>query len=85
MDDMEKFILDQLDEIGLGHNTFTKEAISLIIRSGDGILRKVKNLCISSMLEAVRERKKNIDIDIVNKVLIQPHWRSEQELENRVL
>lgn len=81
-DDMEQFILAELEKVNLGHNTFTQNAISLIVRSADGILRKTRNLALSSMLEAVRVQKKTIDIDIVNKVLIQPHWRNEYDLQN---
>ncbi|MBS3742499.1 MAG: AAA family ATPase [Candidatus Cloacimonetes bacterium] len=81
-DDMNEFIYYELDKAGLGHNTFTAEALLLIVRSADGIIRKARNLCISCLIEAVRARKKNIDIDIVNKVLIQPHWRNEYDIEN---
>ena len=81
-DDMESFILAQLDAVGLGHNTFTDEAVALIVRSADGIIRRTRNLCIASLLEAVRHRKKSIDIDIVNRVLIQPHWRNEYDMQN---
>jgi MSHA biogenesis protein MshM len=81
-DDMESFILAQLDAVGLGHNTFTEEAVALIVRSADGIIRRTRNLCIASLLEAVRLGKKTIDIDIVNRVLIQPHWRNEYDLQN---
>jgi MSHA biogenesis protein MshM len=80
-DDMAAFILSQLDKAGLGHNIFTEEALSLIVRSADGILRRARNLCLSSMLEAVRDRKKSIDLPIVNRVLIQPHWRLDYEIE----
>ncbi len=80
-DDMSAFILSQLDRAGLGHNLFTEEALSLVVRSSDGILRRARNLCLSSMLEAVRDRKKSIDIQIVNRVLIQPHWRLDHEIE----
>jgi len=80
-DDIKSFILAQLDRIKLGHNTFTEDALELIVRSSDGVLRKCKNLCLSCMLEAVRCRKKIIDLDNVNRVLIQPHWRKEQDLE----
>ena len=80
-DDMKAFILAQLDRINLGHNTFTDEAIDLIVRSSDGVLRKVRNLCLSCMLEAVRSRKKIINIDNVNRILIQPHWRKESDME----
>jgi MSHA biogenesis protein MshM len=74
-DDMKAFILTQLDKAGLGHNLFTEEALDLIVRSSDGILRRAKNLCLSAMLETVRDRKKIIDLPVVNRVLIQPHWR----------
>ena len=80
-DDMEKFILGQLDKAGLGHNTFSDDAVALIVRSADGYLRRCRNLCISCLIEAVRARTKTITIDIVNKVLIQPHWRNDYDLE----
>jgi len=79
-DDMEKFITGQLDKAGLGHNTFSADAVSLIVRSADGYLRRCRNLCISCLIEAVRARTKSISIDIVNKVLIQPHWRNDFDL-----
>jgi type II secretory pathway predicted ATPase ExeA len=79
-DDMQAFILAELDRIGLGHNTFTQAGMDLIVRSADGVLRKTRNLCLSAMLEAVRAAQKCIDIDIVNRVLIQPHWRKEFDL-----
>lgn len=75
-------MLGQLDAAGLGHNVFTAEALALIVRSSDGVLRRARNLSISCLLEAVRARTKSIDIDIVNKVLIQPHWRNDYDLEH---
>ncbi len=81
-DDMEKFIIRELDTAGIPHNVFTENAIALIIRSSDGILRKARNLTLSCMIEAVRCRKKIIDIINVNKVLIQPHWRLEKDVEH---
>jgi MSHA biogenesis protein MshM len=80
-DDLEEFILAQFDKAGLGHNTFTTEALALTVRSADGILRRARNLCLSCLLEAVRARTKSIDIDIVNRVLIQPHWRNDHDME----
>jgi len=79
-DDMQRFILAELDRIGLGHNTFTQAALDLIVRSADGVLRKTRNLCLGCMLEAVRANEKTIDIEAVNRVLIQPHWRKECDL-----
>lgn len=81
-DDMEIFITNELDIAGLPHNIFTENALALLIRSSDGILRKARNLSLSCMIEAVRSRKKTIDIEIVNRVLIQPHWRIEKDIEH---
>jgi len=77
---MEKFILAQLDQVGLPHSVFTENALALIVRSAEGVLRRARNLALSCMLEAVRSHKKTIDIDTVNRVLIQPHWRIENDL-----
>lgn len=79
-DDMQAFILAELDRIGLGHNTFTQAALDLVVRSADGVLRRTRNLCLSCMLEAVRAAEKSIDIEIVNRVLVQPHWRKDCDL-----
>ena len=80
VDDMNAFIHRELDRIGLGHDTFTGPAIDLIVRSADGVLRKARNLCLACMLQAVRASNKTIDIDNVNRVLLQPHWHKEIDL-----
>jgi type II secretory pathway predicted ATPase ExeA len=80
-DDITAFIRTELDRLGLGHNTFDDGAIDLIVRSADGVLRKTRNLCLACMLEAVRATQKTIDIEIVNRVLLQPHWRKDVDLE----
>lgn len=80
-DDIASFIRAELDRLGLGHNTFDDGAVDLIVRSADGVLRKTRNLCLASMLEAVRAKQKTIDIEIVNRVLLQPHWRKDVDLE----
>lgn len=79
-DRMRDFIYRELDRIGLAHSTFTTAATELIVRSADGVLRRCRNLCISSMLEAVRASTRTIDIDLINRVLIQPHWQSQVDL-----
>ena len=79
-DSLRDFILRELDRVGLGHNTFTQPAIDLIVRSADGVLRKARNLCVGCMIEAVRSASKTIDIDNVNRVLMQPHWQKESDL-----
>ncbi len=80
-DDALAFILKELDRVGLGHNTFTEEALSLVVRSSEGVLRRVRNLCLASMLEALRAHKRTVDLAQVNAVLIQPHWRRNRDLD----
>jgi MSHA biogenesis protein MshM len=72
---LTEHIHNQLDRCGLPHNTFTPDAIGLILRASEGTLRAVKNLCIGSLIEAVRDQTKTVDLRQVNAVLMQPHWR----------
>lgn len=71
----------QLDLVGLPHTTFTDEAINLILRLSEGTLRAIKNLCTGSLIEAVRDRTKTVDLKQVNAVLMQPHWRHNAQDE----
>ena len=75
----EQFILDQLDRAGLGHNTFTQEAMALIVRSGEGLLRRTRNLCLGSLIDAVRDQTRVVDLKQVNRVVIQHHWRKDYD------
>jgi MSHA biogenesis protein MshM len=79
-DDLRDFLLRELDRAGLGHNTFTRAALELIVRSADGVLRKARNLGVACLIEAVRSANKTIDIDNVNRILLQPHWQKESDL-----
>ncbi len=74
------YIHSQLDRVGLAHTTFTEEALNLITRSSGGALRSVKNLCVGSLIEAVRDHTKTVDLKQVNAVLMQPHWRREFDI-----
>ncbi|MBI3867538.1 MAG: hypothetical protein HY299_03320 [Verrucomicrobia bacterium] len=74
---IEQFLLAELDRAGLGHNTFTAEAMA--VRSGDGLLRRARNLCLSSLLEAVRDQTRIVDLKQVNRLLLQPHWRKDYD------
>jgi len=76
---IEAFLLGQLDRAGLGHNTFTQEALGLIVRSGEGLLRRTRNLCLGLLLEAVRDQTRIVDLKQVNRVLLQPHWRNDHD------
>jgi MSHA biogenesis protein MshM len=79
-DAMKEFILRELDRAGLGHNTFSPAAIDLVVRSAEGVLRKARNLGVGCLIEAVRSAKRTIDIDTVNRVLMQPHWQKDADL-----
>ncbi|MDR0351892.1 MAG: AAA family ATPase [Opitutaceae bacterium] len=74
---IEAFILNALDHAGMGHNTITVEALALIVRSGEGLLRRTKNLCLGSLVQAVRDQVRCVDLKQVNRVLLQPHWRKD--------
>ena len=80
-DVLREFIHRELERLGLAHSTFTSGAAELILRTSDGVLRRCRNLCLSAMLETVRASTgRTIDIDIVNRVLLQPHWQNQVDL-----
>ncbi len=79
-DDMERYIVKELEAARMGINTFNEAAMELIIRSAQGNLRLCRNLCYGSLIEACRETQKVVTISHVNSVLVQPHWRSHDEL-----
>jgi hypothetical protein len=77
---MTRFILTELDRVALAHATFTADALALIVRASEGILRRAKNVCVATLLEAVRDRTKTVDLKQVNRVLLQPHWRRDLDV-----
>lgn len=76
---IRNFIKTQLDLCGLPHRTFCDEATELIIRTAEGILRRARNLCVAALLEAVRHQTKIVELQQINSVLLQPHWRKETD------
>lgn len=78
--DLAQGIQQELDAVRLDSNTFDEAAIELILRVVQGNLRLCRNLCYSALVEACRENKRIVSIGHVNNVLIQPHWRSHEEL-----
>jgi type II secretory pathway predicted ATPase ExeA len=77
---IKEFIFEELDKVKLGHNIYTEDALDLIVRTSEGVLRKARNLALSCLLEAVRDQTKTVNLKIVNKVIIQPHWRKEDDV-----
>jgi type II secretory pathway predicted ATPase ExeA len=53
-------IHQQLDLAGLPHDTFTEEAVQLILRTSEGNLRAIKNLCVGALIEAVRDQTRTV-------------------------
>jgi hypothetical protein len=53
-------------------------APSPIVRSGEGLLRRTRNLCLG-LIEAVRDQTRIVDLKHVNRVLRQPHWRKDYD------
>jgi len=80
-DDMANFIHTELDRAALPHATFTADAMGLIVRASEGVLRRARNLCLGSLIEAVRDRTRSVDLKQVNRVLLQPHWREPRDAQ----
>lgn len=78
--EIENYVLAELESVKLGANVFNDTALEIIIKSAQGNLRLCRNLCYGSLIEACRENKKIVNTNHVNSVLIQPHWRSHEEL-----
>jgi len=79
-DDLIDYIRQELNRVKLGANTFDEGALNVIARNAEGNLRLCRNLAYSSLLEACRAGQKIVTITHVNVVLVQPHWRSHEEL-----
>ena len=78
-DDMRDFILAELDRAAMAHSVLSEDALALIVRSSDGLLRRARILALSSLQEAVRDRVRTVDLPQVNRVLLQPHWQSVRD------
>ena len=77
---MADYINRELGSAKLGQNTFDEAAIELIIRSCEGNLRLCRNLCHGSLIQVCKQTQKCVSTTHVNAVLVQPHWRSHDEL-----
>lgn len=73
-------LISELTNANMGANTFTEGAIELILRNANGNLRLCKNLCYGSLMDDARHTQKEVTINHVNAILIQPHWRTHKEL-----
>lgn len=78
--DLRDWIGAELDAVRLGANTFDDAALELIARNAQGNLRLTRHLCHGSLIQACRDGKRQVSITHVNDVLIQPHWRSHEQL-----
>ncbi len=53
--------------------------MALLVRSAEGLPPCTRNLCLASLIEAVRDQTRTVDLKQVNQVLIQPHWRHDYD------
>lgn len=74
-EDIEAFILRELDRCALAHSRIDPAALHLIASSSSGILRHAVNLTTSSLIQAVRTQTTTVTTAHVNAALMQPHWR----------
>lgn len=79
-EDLTDFIHQQLTQAKMSTTTFDEGAMTLILRHSEGNLRLCRNLCMGSLIEAARDTQKTVTITHVNHVLVQPHWRSHEQL-----
>jgi type II secretory pathway predicted ATPase ExeA len=77
---LREWIAAELVAVRLGAHTFDDAALELITRSAMGNLRLARILSHGSLIEACRDSKRQVSISHVNDVLIQPHWRSHEQL-----
>ena len=73
-------ITEELEAARLGLNVFDEGAIELIVRTVQGNLRLCRNLCYASLAACCQDKNRVVMIRHVNEVLIQPHWRTHDEL-----
>ena len=79
-DDLKQHIISELESVRLGVNVFDEGAVELIILSSQGNLRLCRNLCYASLAACCLAQKRTVVIGHVNEILIQPHWRTHDEL-----
>lgn len=79
-EDMERYIQAELKQAKMGINTFDEGALQVIVRAAEGNLRLCRNLCLGSLIEAAKETQKTVTLSHVNHVLIQPHWRTYEDV-----
>jgi MSHA biogenesis protein MshM len=74
-DDLEAFVLRELDRCGLAHSRVDPAALRLVAASSGGILRHAANLTTAALVQAVRAQASTVATAHVNAALMQPHWR----------
>jgi len=74
-EDIEAFVLRELDHCGLAHSRIDSAALHLIAASCGGILRHAVNLTTAALVQTVRSQTTTVTTAHVNTALMQPHWR----------
>ncbi len=76
------FIRAELDKVALAHNTFSDNALGLIVRSSKGVLRRVKSLCLGKLERRRGVRRREQDRQRTNENAQPPQrGQAQQGLE----
>lgn len=68
-DDTGKYIVFRLEKAGRKENIFTAAAVEEIYHYSQGVPRKINNICDLSLLIGFSAKVKNIDVDLIKKVI----------------
>ncbi len=79
-DDIKNWIKRECDKVSLPHATFDDDAMHLVAKSSEGVLRHAKNLTTGTLLLAIRDQQRQVNLKHVNAVLMQPHWRTKSPI-----
>ena len=69
LDDTMKYVLFRLEKAGRTESIFTAAAIEEIYHYSGGVPRKINNICDLSLLIGFSAKVKNIDVDLIKKVI----------------
>ena len=77
---IKNYIQNEIELAQLPQNVFDDNAIYLILKSAEGNLRLARNLCYGSLVETVNLKQRIVTNQMVNRVLVQPHWTMPDEI-----
>lgn len=72
-DDTAEYIRFRLESVGCAREIFTSDAIAMLHEAALGSLREIDRVATVSMRSAARQKRKLVERDVVEKVLIAHH------------